>query len=59
MPTATYSATLRTKKQTSTSNYKTGIACQEFYDPSYNLVGIVSFTGMNLSNKVSERQRFP
>ena len=52
MSTASYSATLRTKKPTSTSNFKTGIACQEFYDPSYNLVGIISFTGMNLVNKV-------
>lgn len=52
MATASYSATLRTKKPGSTSNTKTGIACQEFYDPSINLVGIICFSGMNLVNKV-------
>ena len=52
MSTASYSATLRTKKYTSTSNAKPSAACQEFYDNSYNYVGIISFSGMNLANKV-------
>ena len=28
------------------------MACQEFYDSSYNYVGIISFPGLNLENKV-------
>lgn len=52
MATATYSASLRTRKYTSTSNAKASAACQEFYENTYNYVGIVSFTGMNLANKV-------
>lgn len=52
MATATYSAELRARKYTSTSNFKASAASQEFYDSSYNLVGIISFTGMNLANKV-------
>ena len=52
MATATYSASLRTRKYTSTSNAKASAACQEFYENTYNYVGIISFTGMNLVNKV-------
>ena len=52
MATAKYSAELRARKYTSTSNFKASAASQEFYDSSYNLVGIISFTGMNLANKV-------
>ena len=36
----------------SSSNAKNGYASQEFYDSSYNNVGIISFVGMNLANKV-------
>ena len=28
------------------------MACQEFYDSSYNYVGVISFPGLNLANKV-------
>ena len=52
MATATYSASLRTRKYTSSGNYKSSAASQEFYENSYNFVGIISFTGMNLTNKV-------
>lgn len=52
MATATYSASLITRKATSTSNTKTGYACQEYYSDSYNYVGIVCFSGMALTNKV-------
>ena len=52
MATATYSASLRTRKYTSSSNYKASAASQEFYENTYNFVGIISFTGMNLTNKV-------
>ena len=52
MSTASYSATLRTKKYTSASNAKPSAACQEFYENTYNYVGIISFPGMNLANKV-------
>ena len=41
-----------TRKTNSSSNAKNGVACQEFYDSSYNYVGIVCFSGMNLANKV-------
>lgn len=41
-----------TRKTNSSSNAKSGVACQKFYDSSYNYVGIVCFPGMNLANKV-------
>ena len=47
-----YAASLCTRKYTSSSNAKSNAACQEFYDSSYNYVGIISFSGMNLANKV-------
>ena len=50
--TVSYAASLRTRKYTSSSNAKTNVACQEFYDSSYNYVGIIHFSGMNLTNKV-------
>ena len=52
MATATYSASLITRKKTSSSNAKSGYACQEFYDSSYNYVGVICFSGMALVNKV-------
>ncbi len=52
MATATYSASLITKKAASSSNAKAGYACQEYYSDSYNYVGIICFSGMALANKV-------
>ena len=52
MATATYTATMRTRKSNSTSNYLSSAASQEYYDSSYNFVGILCFSGMNLVNKV-------
>lgn len=51
--TVSYSASLCTRHYNSSSNAKNGYASQEFYDSSYNNVGIISFVGMNLANKVS------
>lgn len=50
--TVSYAASLCTRKYTSSANAKSSAACQEFYDSSYNYVGIISFSGMNLANKV-------
>ena len=50
--TVAYAASLVTRKTTSSSNAKTNYACQEFYENSYNYVGIICFSGMNLTNKV-------
>ena len=50
--TVSYSATMCTRKTNSSSNAKSSAACQEFYDSSYNYVGIICFSGMNLANKV-------
>lgn len=50
--TATYSASMRTRRTSSSSNAKSAVACQEYYDDSYNYVGIVHFSGMALSGKV-------
>lgn len=52
MATATYSASLITRIISSSSNAKTGYACQEFYSNTYNYVGIICFSGMALTNKV-------
>lgn len=52
MATVSYSATLRTRKSNSSSNYKSNAASQEFYENTYNFVGIICFSGMNLTNKV-------
>ena len=50
--TVSYSASMRTRKASSSSNAKSSAACQEFYDDSYNYVGIIHFSGMSLSGKV-------
>ena len=50
--TVAYSASLCTRKAGSSSNAKSNAASQEFYENSYNYVGIISFSGMNLANKV-------
>ncbi len=50
--TVSYAASMCTRKTNSSSNAKNGVACQEFYDSSYNYVGVVCFSGMNLANKV-------
>lgn len=50
--TLAYIASLCTRKYTSSANAKNDVACQEFYDSSYNYVGIISFPGLNLENKV-------
>ncbi len=52
MATTTFTGSLRTKKYTSSSNAKANAACQEFYENTYNYVGIISFDGMNLANKI-------
>lgn len=52
MATATYTASLITRKTSSSSNAKTGYACQEYYTNTYNYVGIICFSGMALTNKV-------
>ena len=50
--TVSYSASLCTRHYNSSSNAKNGYASQEFYSSGYNNVGIISFVGMNLANKV-------
>lgn len=50
--TVQYTASLCTRKTNYASNAKSGAACQEYYDPSYNYVGILCFPGMNLAGKV-------
>lgn len=50
--TLAYIASLCTRKYTSSANAKNDVACQEFYDSSYNYVGIINFPGLNLVNKV-------
>ena len=52
MATAIYTASLITRKATSSSNAKTGYACQEYYSSTYNYVGVICFSGMALTNKV-------
>ena len=52
MSTATFSATMRTRKTNASGNFLSNAASQEFYESGYNLVGIVCFSGMNLTNKV-------
>ena len=52
MATATYSASMITRKATSSSNAKSGYACQEYYTNTYNYVGVLCFSGMVLTNKV-------
>lgn len=50
--TVSYSASLVTRKTNSSSNTKSDRASQEFYENTYNYVGIIHFSGMNLANKV-------
>lgn len=50
--TVSYTASMRTRKANSSSNYKSSAASQEYYEPGYNFVGIVNFPGMALFNKV-------
>lgn len=50
--TVSYSASMRTRKTSSASNAKSNVACQEYYENTYNYVGIVHFAGMALANKV-------
>ena len=50
--TASFTATMRTRKASSTSNYHSSAASQEYYTNEYNFVGIVSFSNMSLTNKV-------
>mgnify|MGYP006891122104 CR=1 FL=1 len=45
--TLAYIASLCTRKYTSSANAKNDVACQEFYDSSYNYVGIISFPGIS------------
>ena len=50
--TVSYSASMRTRKTNSASNAKSSDASQEYYENTYNYVGIVHFAGMALSGKV-------
>lgn len=50
--TVSYNASMRTRKTSSSGNAKSAVACQEYYDDSYNYVGIVHFSGMALAGKV-------
>ena len=59
MATATYSASLITRKTSSSSNAKTGYACQEFYSNTYNYVGIICFSAMALTASSVNRSSTP
>ena len=50
--TVSYSASMRTRKTNSASNAKSSAASQEYYENTYNYVGIVHFAGMALIGKV-------
>ena len=50
--TVSYSASLRTRKNTSSSNFKSDAAAQEYYVDDYNLVGIINFSGLSLAGKL-------
>ena len=50
--TVSYSASMRTRKTNSASNAKSSAASQEYYENTYNYVGVVHFAGMALSGKV-------
>jgi hypothetical protein len=50
--TVSYSASMRTRKSNSSSNFKSAEAGQEFYYDDYNFVGIVHFSGLSLLNKI-------
>ena len=44
--TVSYSASMRTRKTNSASNAKSSAASQEYYENTYNYVGVVHFAGM-------------
>ena len=48
----TYTASLCTRRTDYSVNSKNGQACQEFYNNTYNYVGVVHFPGLCLTNKV-------
>jgi len=52
MATASFTASMITRKSNSSSNYKSGSASQEFYTSGTNFVGVICFSGMSLANKV-------
>lgn len=52
MATASFTASMITRKHNSSSNYKSGSASQEFYTSGTNFVGVICFSGMSLANKV-------
>lgn len=52
MAVGSYTASLRTRKTSSSSNSYSAAAAQEFYSSDYNYVGIVHFAGLSLANKV-------
>ena len=56
MATATFSATMRTRKAASSSNSFSNAACQEFYDSSYNYVGTPN-KGNKTFQSVDEQDR--
>lgn len=45
--TVSYTASMRTRKTSSSSNAKSSCACQEYYTDDYNYVGIVHFAGLS------------
>ena len=47
-----YTASLCTRRYDYTVNSKNSQACQEYYNNTYNYVGIIHFPGLNLANKV-------
>lgn len=50
--TVTYTASMRTRKTDSASNFLNSAASQEYYRAGEEYVGIVHFAGLNLSGKV-------
>ena len=52
MATASFTASMITRKNNSSSNYKSGSASQEFYTSGTNFVGVNCISGMSLANKV-------
>lgn len=52
MATATFTASMITKKSNSSSNSNSSAASQEFYTAGTNYCGIIRFSGMSLANKV-------
>lgn len=52
MATATFSATMFSRKNDDSGNYLTNRAAQGAYAGNSKMVGIINFTGLNMSNKV-------